>query len=36
MGDRILVFGKNEEGDFKYYFIENPQDKDKEEIKNLL
>ena len=36
MGDRILVFRKNEEGDFKYYFIENPQDKDKDEIKNLL
>ena len=36
IGDRMLVFGSDKDGNIKYYFIENPQEQDKEEIKKLL
>lgn len=36
MGDRMLVFGKDEKGNIKYYFIDEPQKYDKEDIKKLL
>ena len=36
IGDRMLVFGRDKDGNIKYYFIENPQEQDKEEIKKLL
>ena len=32
----MLVFGSDKDGNIKYYFIENPQEQDKEEIKKLL
>ncbi len=36
MGDRMLIFGKDEKGGFKYYFIDKPQEYDKDKIKDLL